>query len=140
MNSLFKYSAKDSFLIVQTLLTMSVAVVVAALNLDMIWIVLMAPLHILLIASMHNTSLHHHTHWATFKNKKLNQIYELFIAAAAGMTPQTYRYLHGVHHKYVNDSPVNGVSKDKISVFEFGVNGEPENVWTFCFRNAIVEI
>jgi len=137
MKKLFKYSAKDAILVGQTVLTLLVAVSMAVLDLDLVWYLLIAPLHVMLIVNVQNSSLHHHTHWATFNSKMLNNLYELLIAAASGLKPQTYRYVHSVHHKHVNDLPINGISKDGISVFAHGVNGEVENVWKFCFRNAV---
>jgi fatty acid desaturase len=137
MKTLFKHSVKDAVLIGQTVLTLLVAVAMAVLDLDLIWNLLIAPLHIMLIVNVQNSSLHHHTHWATFNNKVLNNLYELLIAAASGLKPQTYRLVHSIHHKYVNDSPVGGISKDGISVFAHGVNGNVENAWKFCFRNAV---
>ena len=110
----------------------------AVADLELIWNLLVAPFHILLIVNLQNSSLHHHTHWPTFNKKILNNLYELLLSAAAGLKPQTYRYVHTVHHKYVNDLPVNGKSKDGISVFEHGIDGQVENVWKFCFRNAII--
>lgn len=138
MKTLFKHSAKDAVLIVQTVLTLLVAITIAVLDLDLIWNLLIAPFHIMLIVNVQNSSLHHHTHWSTFNSKVLNNLYELLIAAASGLKPQTYRLVHSIHHKYVNDLPVNGVSKDGISVFAHGVDGKVENVWKFCFRNAVI--
>lgn len=138
MKTLFKHSVKDAVLIGQTVLTLLVAVAMAVLDLDLIWNLLIAPLHIMLIVNVQNSSLHHHTHWATFKSKVLNNLYELLISAASGLKPQAYRLVHSIHHKYVNDLPVDGISKDNISVFAHGVNGNVENVWKFCFRNAVI--
>lgn len=137
MKKIFKHSIKDIFLVTQTLLAVAVAYTMAVLDLTIFWCLLVTPFHIFLILNIQNTSLHHHTHWATFNNRTLNNLYELLIAAASGLKPQVYRFVHSVHHKYVNDSPVNGVSKDGISVFAHGVNGKVENVWKFCFRNAV---
>jgi fatty acid desaturase len=136
MKSIFKYSWKDMFLILQTVLAIVVAFAMAVIDPTLGCLVITAPLHILLIVCLLNTSLHHHTHWPAFNKRKLNELYELVIAAASGTKPQAYRYIHTVHHKHVNDTPVDNKSKDKISVFEHGVNGEVENVWKFCFRNA----
>lgn len=138
MKTLFRYSFKDTFLIAQTLFAIAFAYTMALLDLNVFWNLLIAPFHVLLVLNIQNSSLHHHTHWATFNSKTLNNFYELLIAAASGLKPQMYRLVHTIHHKYVNDSPVNGVSKDGISVFGHGTNGEIENVWKFCFRNASV--
>lgn len=138
MKKLFKHSPKDSFLIAQTLLAIVLAYTMALLDLSACWNLLIAPLHILLILNIQNSSLHHHTHWATFNSKTLNNAYELLIAAASSSKPQMYRLVHTIHHKYVNDSPINGKTKDDISVFANGINGEVENVWRFCVSRAIV--
>ena len=123
MNTLFKNSSKDTLLVVQTLAVLTVAYVLAFLDLGLFWNLLIAPFHIMLILNLQNTSLHHHTHWSTFCNKTLNSIYELLLSGASGFRPQQYRRVHSIHHKYVNDSPIYGKTQDTISVFEHGVNG-----------------
>jgi len=135
---IFKHSKKDAFLIVQTILVLSTAIVMASLDLNVWWNLFIAPFHVMLILIMQNTSLHHHTHWATFDKKIFNNVYELLLSASAGSSPQVYRLVHSVHHKYVNDSPVNKNTKDVISVFAKGINGEVENAWKFCFRRAVI--
>ena len=137
MKTLFKYSSKDFFLTAQTLLAIAVAYTMALSDLGIWWNLLIAPFHIFLILSIQNTSLHHHTHWATFNNKLFNKIYELLIAAAAGSKPQTYRLVHTIHHKYVNDPPVNGVCQDPLSVYQLDPEkGELNNFWVYCFKGA----
>lgn len=138
MKPIFKHSSVDAFLVLQTIFTLMLAVTMAIIDPGVWWNLVIAPFHIMLMLSLQNTSLHHHTHWATFNKKSLNQLYELLIAAAAGSKPQTYRIVHSVHHKHVNDLPINGVTKDGISVFAKGVNGNIENVWKFCFRRAVI--
>jgi fatty acid desaturase len=136
MKTIFKHSYKDTFLILQTILAIAVAGAMAVTDLSIVWYLAIAPFHIMLIVFIQNSSLHHHTHWSTFNKRKLNELYELLLAAASGIKPQGYRYVHTVHHKHVNDFPINGRTKDVISVFEHGVDGKVENVWKFCFRNA----
>ena len=136
MKSIFKYSWKDTWLILQTVLTISVAVAMAMLDPTLGWLVITAPFHILLIVCLQNSSLHHHTHWSTFNRKFLNQAYELLLASASGLLPQVYRIVHSIHHKHVNDLPINGSSRDIISVFGHGTDGQVENVWKFCYRQG----
>lgn len=137
MNTLFKHSSKDAFLVMQTLTALTIAYTLALLDLGVFWNLLIAPFHIMLILNLQNTSLHHHTHWSTFCNKTLNSLYELLLSSASGFRPQQYRRVHSIHHKYVNDSPIYGKTQDTISVFEHGVNGQVENAWKFCLRNAV---
>lgn len=137
MKPIFKHSAKDALLVMQTLSVLIVAYILAFLDLGAFWNLLIAPFHIMIILSLQNTSLHHHTHWSTFCNSRLNSFYELLLSGASGFRPQGYRRVHSIHHKYVNDSPIYGKTQDTISVFEHGINGQVENVWKFCLRNAI---
>jgi len=138
MKTLFRYSSYDAFLIAQTLFALVLPLTMALADLHLIWYLVLAPIHVMLILNLLNTSLHHHTHWPTFVDKRLNHFYELLISAASGLMPQGYRLIHNVHHKHVNDLPVNNVTKDYISVFAKGVNGNVENAWRFCFRRAII--
>jgi fatty acid desaturase len=136
MKSIFKYSWKDTFLILQAVLAIAVAFSMAVIDPAIGWLIIIAPFHIMLIVCIQNSSLHHHTHWPTFNRKFLNQAYELLLAGSSGVSPQTYRISHSIHHKYVNDLPTNGPSRDRISVFGHGVDGQVENVWKFCYRIA----
>jgi fatty acid desaturase len=137
MKQIFRHSPKDSFLIAMTVSAVALALSLAQLDLSLPWLLVIAPFHIFLLLNVQNSSMHHHIHWATFNNKKLNHLYELLIAAAAWSKPETARLTHTIHHKYVNDIPVDGKSKDTISVFGHGKDGQLENVWKFCWRNGV---
>jgi len=132
---MFRYSIKDSFLILQTLVVFLLPVAMALYDPDFIWWILVLPLHVMLALLCSNTSVHHHVHWPTFNNKKLNSVYECFLSCVGMTSAQGYRNSHLIHHKFVNDPPV---SKDSISVLSKGQNNQAENAWTFCFSWAIM--
>ena len=135
---LFKHSVRDVFLVLLTMGVLSLAVSMAVLDPKFVYWLLLFPVHALLMLVLQNTSLHHHSHWATFNSKRLNEFYELFLSAASNFSAQTYRVVHTTHHKHVNDSPVHGRTRDPISVFQNGVNGEITNFWKFCSGRMII--
>jgi fatty acid desaturase len=132
---LFRHSAKDVFLVAQTLITLAIPIIFAIASLDFVWWMIFLPLHVLVLLCYNNTSVHHHAHWETFNNKKINRIYECMLSIAGAASLQVYRNIHLIHHKFVNDPPV---SKDAISVLSHGKNGQAQNVWKFCLRRMFV--
>ena len=134
---IFRHSSKDIMLVAMTVVIIVLTMGLAIADLSLFWLCLIAPLHILLILNVLNAAVHYHTHWATFVSKKANHFYELLLSAASGSKPELYRLVHAIHHKYVNDKPVDGKCKDTISVFGHGVNQQPENAWTFCWRHGV---
>jgi fatty acid desaturase len=50
-----------------------------------------------------------------------------------GIPHQTWKYSHLKHHIHVNDKPIHGQTKDPVSVFQKGQNGQVENFWKFSF-------
>lgn len=138
--TVFRYSWLDIFLVTQTLLVMILPFIFASIDPGIFWWILLLPLHVLLILNLQNTSLHHHTHWPTFVDKRANSIYEILLSATSSIAPQEYRYSHFVHHKYVNDSPINGISKDVMSVFAKGHNGQIQNLWLFCYQHLCISL
>ena len=131
---IFKYSWKDSYLIMYTIL-------LGILPFFFIWqdvsfwiLAIFLPVHAWLITNVQNSALHHHSHWPTFSNKKINVVYEILISIVGGIAHQIWKYSHLKHHIYVNDKPVNGLTKDPVSVFQYGENGEVQNFWKFCWK------
>lgn len=140
MKPIFKHSNKDIFLVAQTVFLLALAYTMAVIDLNWVWQLLIAPLHIAIIVNSQNSALHHHAHWTTFSRKSWNLVYDLLVSAANANKVQTYRIVHNTHHKYVNDTPINGACKDPISVFAQGNNGEIENAWKFCYRKAVMQM
>ena len=91
-------------------------------------------MHAWLITNLQNSCLHHHSHWPTFYNKKLNFAYEILLSIVGGIPHQIWKYHHLKHHIHVNDKPIDGKTKDPVSVFLHGKNNEVQNFWLFCFK------
>jgi len=135
--NIFRNSSKDIWLVLYTVALGLAPFAIIAADLDFVWWLAMLPFHAWLICNLQNAPLHHHSHWSTFNNKKANAIYELLLSMISGVTHQSWRLAHLTHHVHVNDHPVDGKTKDPVSVFEHGKNGEVENFWKFCFRGTI---
>ena len=133
--SLFLNTPKDAWLVLQTIVLIMLPFI--TLSLDFIWWAVLLPIHVFILLNASNTSMHHHTHWGTFLNRRWDEVYELFVSAACCFSSQMYRKCHTIHHKHVNDIPVNGVTRDPLSVFLDGTNGNRENVWKFCAVRTI---
>ena len=127
---IFRHTPLDSMLVAQVAVLILLPFVMT--NVSFVWWLLVWPIHWFILLNVLNTSLHHHTHWGTFNNVYLEATYELLLSAASGMSAQQYRRGHTIHHKYVNDLPVDGRTRDPISVFLRGQQGQRENVWLFC--------
>ena len=137
-NSIFRYSAKDTYLILYTLILCPVPFLLIFWQVNFWALLLFWPIHAWLITNLQNSPLHHHSHWPTFHNKKLNSAYELLLSMVGGIPHQFWRRNHLKHHVYVNDKPVDGKTQDPVSVFAKGTNGEVQNFWKFCFTTMIV--
>ncbi len=132
MTTLFRFSNKDTYLIAFTVAMLVLPVTLALSEISLPWLILISVVHSFLLVVLQNSSLHHHTHWPTFNNKKYNNIYEFFLGAASGIPAQIWKIGHLIHHKHVNDKPDNtGLTKDPTSVYLGGENGEVLNFWKY---------
>jgi fatty acid desaturase len=130
MTRIFLHTKQDAWLVSQTIAVLALPWLI--MHQDFVWWLILWPVHFFLLLNALNTSLHHHTHWGTFKSKTWDKIYELAVSASCAFSTQQYRKSHTIHHKHVNDIPTEGNTKDPISVFQRGQNGQRENVWLFC--------
>lgn len=131
---LFKYNWKDLYLILYTILMASLPFLLIGFGISFWILAIFLPVHGWLITNLLNGPLHHHSHWPTFNNKTTNIIYEIWLSMIGSIPHQAWKYCHLKHHIYVNDKPVDGATKDPMSVFLHGKNGEIENFWSYCIR------
>lgn len=118
----------------------SVPIVLALYTPNLLWLTVITFFHIWFIVNGQNSSMHHHTHWSTFNNDRLNRIYEVLLSVTFGFCASMWRYTHLLHHKYVNDRPINGVTKDPVSVYKFDPEkGELNNFWVYTVYGAWVD-
>ena len=133
MFNIFRYTPKDSLLVLFAIAVLLTPLLIINANLSIIGLAIVSFFHIWLIVICQNSSLHHHTHCPIFKSKKLNRVYELLVSAATGIPHHSWKSGHLIHHVHVNDKPVNGKTKDPTSVYAAGKDGNPTNFWIYCF-------
>lgn len=130
----FRKTPLDSFLILYAVIAMVLPFVIAAFfDYVILWVAL-APMQAIFLVTIMNTSMHHHMHVPIFNSKILNRTYELFISAVTGIPFQGWKTFHTIHHKYNNDSIVNGKTYDPLSFYRYGKNGERENFWLYTVK------
>jgi len=138
MQSIFRYSPKDIYLILYAVFLFCLPYTLAIWTPAFSWILVISFFQIWFIVNCQNSSLHHHTHWTTFKNSSLNRIYELFLSAVTGIPQNAWKNTHLLHHRYVNDKPDHtGATKDPVSVYRGRRDGELVNFWVYCFRMTV---
>jgi fatty acid desaturase len=131
---IFRKTPLDLFLILYVVVAAVLPFAIAAFfNSALIWLVI-APLQATFLVIVMNTSMHHHMHTPIFNNKLLNRSYELFVSAVIGIPFQGWKTFHTIHHKYNNDSVINGKTYDPLSFYRYGKNGERENFWLYTVK------
>ena len=140
MKKIFRYSEKDIFLIIYTILmlVLPIALSLTYTTFTAVWLLGMF-VHALVLANYRNSALHHQGHWPMFIDKKMNSIYEV-LASIVSLTPnQSWKCNHFLHHKYVNDKPINGKTIDPTSVYRLGKNNEPANFWIYTVKSSAID-
>ena len=140
MNKIFNYSRRDIFLLLYTLSLIVLPVCMAIYTSCSVWWIPIGLVHSYMIANLHNTSLHHQSHWPMFTNKKLNSYYEIILSSVSGLTHQGWKRAHLLHHKYVNDQPIDGKTRDPSSVYDGGKNGLPLNFWKYTVNRGFQDL
>lgn len=137
MNTIFKYSNKDLYLVAYTLVTLLIPFSLWAFDVDFTTLLMIIPFYSIFVLNGQNSALHYHTHWPTFNNKQYNNVYEIVSTIAYLLPQQWWKYAHMLHHKYNNDLPdEHGVCKDPTSIFTFGNNGQPTNFWHYSVKGG----
>jgi fatty acid desaturase len=107
--------------------------IVSLTNSIWIWLILM-PIHAFLLNTVINTSMHYHMHVPIFRSKFLNRLYEIFVSMTVGIPCQGWKYFHTEHHKHNNSI------RDPVSFYRYGINGQRENVWSYCIMGLIRDL
>jgi len=137
MDNIFKNSKKDAILVAYTIVMFLVPIVLALYTPGLLWLSVITFFYIWMIVNGQNSSMHHHTHWSTFVNDKYNKIYDVVLSMAFGFQTSLWRYTHLLHHKHVNDHPVDGVTKDPVSVYKYNPEEqELSNLYSYSFKSA----
>lgn len=136
MHSLFRYTPKDGLLIIQPVVIITISLIMAITDPAFYWWLVIVPIQWLFVVNTINTSLHYQGHWAVFNSKRLNRIYEIFLGMVTARNFQIYQIAHIKHHKHTNDKPINGKTKDPVSVYSCGKNGERELFWSYIINKS----
>lgn len=77
---------------------------------------------------------HNFLHTPYFRWGPLNRAFSLVESLAIGFSQTWYTWIHLRHHEGNSDRPAeDGTTRDWLSIYRHGVNGEPENVWSYTF-------
>lgn len=79
---------------------------------------------------------HNFIHNPYFKSEFLNRIFSLLESVTMVFSQTFYDAVHKRHHIGNSDRPdANGNTIDWLSIYRYGSNGEPENVWAYTFKS-----
>jgi len=79
---------------------------------------------------------HNFLHNAYFNSPILNYGFSMVESLAVGFSQVFYHWVHNRHHSGNSDKPgTDGDTIDLLSIYRYGKNGEPENVWAYTLRS-----
>ena len=82
-----------------------------------------------------NSVAHFFIHNAYFKSSFLNQFFSLMQSLTMAFSQTFYDNVHRRHHSGNSDlQDVNGDTVDWLSIYRYGKNGAPENVWAYSLK------
>ena len=91
-----------------------------------------------LIAWNINSVSHNFIHNPYFAAPALNRAYSLVLSLCMAFSQVMYDWVHTRHHIGNMDRPgPDGSTIDPISIYRFGKDGAPENVWSYTFKSYL---
>jgi fatty acid desaturase len=79
-----------------------------------------------------NSVSHNFLHTPYFRPQWLNYAFSMLESVTLSFSQTYYTWIHLRHHEGNSDRPdASGVTRDWLSIYRFGRNGEPENVWSY---------
>lgn len=79
---------------------------------------------------------HNFLHTPFFRWKPLNYAFSLLESVAIGFSQTFYTWVHLRHHEGNSDRPgPDGDTRDWLSIYRYGKDGRPENVWGYVFKS-----
>ena len=77
---------------------------------------------------------HNFLHNPYFKSPVLNRCFSILESVTVGFSQVFYEQVHKDHHKGNADLPdAKGNTRDPLSIYRHGRDGQPENPWTYVF-------
>jgi fatty acid desaturase len=103
------------------------------------WGVVLAGLgYAYLIAWNINSVSHNFIHNPYFVSPVLNRAYSLVLSLCMAFSQVMYDWVHTRHHIGNMDRPgPDGQTIDPISIYRYGRDGAPENVWAYSFKSYL---
>jgi len=133
---LFRYSRYDAIPVLAALAQLAYLIALFLLFPKLPWWALI-PLGLVWSVSISwniNGISHNFLHNAYFKSAALNRIFSIVESVTVGFSQVFYEQVHKDHHKGNADLPdANGRTRDPLSIYKHGRDGQPENPWTYVF-------
>jgi fatty acid desaturase len=77
---------------------------------------------------------HNFLHTPYFRRRWLNRAFSLLESVTIGFSQTFYTWVHLRHHEGNSDRPdAGGDTRDWLSIYRHGRNGEPESLWSYVF-------
>ena len=77
---------------------------------------------------------HNFLHNPYFRSPALNRAFSVIESVTVGFSQVFYEQVHKDHHKGNADLPdANGSTRDPLSIYKHGRDGQPENIWSYVF-------
>lgn len=133
---LFKYSRWDALPVLAALLQLAYLLMLFLTFSRLRWWALI-PLGLLWSISISwnvNGISHNFLHNPYFRSAALNRAFSVLESVTVGFSQVFYEQVHKDHHKGNADLPdANGHTRDPLSIYKYGRNGQAENPWTYTF-------
>ena len=82
-----------------------------------------------------NSVAHNFIHTPYFRRSALNYAFSLLLSVTLCSPQRFYRWVHLRHHQGNSDRPgADGQTHDWLSIYRYGVDGEPEAPWAYVFK------
>jgi fatty acid desaturase len=105
------------------------------------WILLcMGLIYSISISWNMNGVSHNLIHNPFFTSRLLNRLFSIILSVTLGISQTFYKYVHHRHHMGNSDRPdEDGKTRDWISIYRHGHDGEAENPWSYIFLSYFRE-
>lgn len=130
MKPIFRHTSKDAVLLIQPLMALAITGFMITTD-PALWWIPAGVFQAWLITLTANGPLHHHAHWNLFNYPAVSRAYEYLMSIVVLAKFHTWKSAHIKHHRFVNDRPVDGKTKDPTSVFLNGKDNEREPFWNY---------
>src|SRR5690348_16856574 len=135
-HGLFAWSGWDSVPVLAALCHAALVVwVVAGFHVRPWWANLLCGcLYALGISWNINSVSHNFLHTPYFRSHALNRAFSLLESVTLSFSQTFYTWVHLRHHEGNSDRPDgNGVTRDWLSIYRHGRNGQAESIWSYVF-------